>query len=74
MHHNVMTDYQGGKVYNDKGATIRYYTFKPAENKICAFTWNTTNEVFETDWDSEFCMDYDMASPHSPPETDPHRK
>jgi hypothetical protein len=33
-----MTDYQGGKVYKDKGATIRYYTFKPAENKICAFT------------------------------------
>jgi hypothetical protein len=60
--HNVMTDYQGGKVYKDKGATIRYYPFKPAENKICAFTWNTTNEVFETDDNSEFCMDYDMKS------------
>ena len=60
--HNAMTDYQGGWVHKDKGATVRYYTFKPAENRICAFTWNTTHEVFETDEDSEFCMEYEMDS------------
>jgi len=61
IQHNVMTDYQGGKIYKDKGATIRWYTFKPKKNEICAFTWNTTQEVFETDENSQFCMPYKMS-------------
>lgn len=60
IQYNCMTDYQGGHIYNDGGATIRYYTFKTAENRIEAYTWNTTNEVFEIDSNSQFSMDYNM--------------
>ncbi|NQZ89852.1 MAG: hypothetical protein HRT54_19970 [Colwellia sp.] len=61
IQHNVMTDYQAGNIYKDKGATIRRYTFKPQKNEICAFTWNTTHEIFETDANSQFCMPYKMS-------------
>jgi hypothetical protein len=60
--YNFMTDYQGGWVWDDKGATIRYYTFKPAVDSIYAYTWNTTHEEFETDENSEFSVYYDMES------------
>ena len=57
--HVLVTDYQCDA---DKGATLRYYTFKPAENKICAYTYNAPTKTFETDANSQFCMDYTMVA------------
>ncbi|MCX6180336.1 MAG: carbohydrate-binding protein [Bacteroidetes bacterium] len=57
--HVLVTDYQCDA---DKGATLRYYTFKPAENKICAYTYNAPTKTFETDANSQFCMDYVMTT------------
>jgi hypothetical protein len=54
---HMETDYQFDE--ND-GATVRYYTFKPEEDQVCAFTYNVPGAVYETDDDSEFCFVYDM--------------
>ncbi|MGL1886126.1 MAG: carbohydrate-binding protein [Reichenbachiella sp.] len=64
--HMLMTDYQCD---NDKGRTVRYYTFKPEENRIQAFTYNTGTGVYERDANSEFSFAYDMISV---PCEDPH--
>lgn len=55
--HCVMTDYQCD---TDKGATVRYYTFKPDEDIICAYTYNVAGNRYEKDNNSEFCFDYSM--------------
>ncbi len=58
--HNITSDYQCDP---DGGSIVRYYTFKPAENKVCAFTYSVGKNAFERDADSEFCFDYQMAVP-----------
>ena len=58
-----MTDYQCDK---DKGATIRYYTFKPAENKIYAYTYNITNNEYEKDENSQFSFKAQITIPEEP--------
>lgn len=57
--HCIMSNYQCDA---DKGATIRYYTFKPSENKIYAYTWNATTETFKTAPSSQFVISYAMIS------------
>jgi hypothetical protein len=52
--HCIMSDYQCDP---DMGATLRYYTFSPAEKKVCAYTYNMTSGTYERDEDSEFCFD-----------------
>ncbi len=37
------------------------FVFKPAENKIAAFTYSPTLGAFETDADSQFELDWDMG-------------
>ena len=56
--HLLMTDYQGRR---DGGATVRYYTFKPDEDRIYAFTYNLTTKTYETDESSQFSFEYDMV-------------
>ena len=45
---------------------MRYFTFKPDENKIYAYTYSPTRNgglgEFETDATSQFTLDYDMES------------
>lgn len=62
----IVTDYQHDA---NKGATIRYYTFKPAESKVYAYTYNTYDKIFETDANSQFSFNYPMAV--KPPVTIP---
>ena len=44
----------------DKGATVRYYTFKPTENKVYAYSYNVVNNAFRTNASSQFSFDYNM--------------
>ncbi|AZQ64282.1 carbohydrate-binding protein [Flammeovirga pectinis] len=55
----IMTDYQCD---DDKGTTLRYYTFVPEENRIDAFTYNTLSGNYETDANSQFSINYQMES------------
>lgn len=52
--HCVMSDYQ----HNTEGgqATLRYYTFKPQQDKIFAYTYNPTTNTYGT----EFSLYLDM--------------
>lgn len=54
----MMTDYQGRP---DGGATIRYYTFKPDEDRVYAYTYNLTTKTYETDASSQFSFEYNMV-------------
>jgi VCBS repeat-containing protein len=60
--HQVLTDYQSRA--NGGDGWLRYYTFKPAENKIYAYTYSPTRNggagEFERDASSEFVLDYAM--------------
>ena len=60
--HQVLTDYQDRA--NGGDGWLRYYTFKPSENKIYAYTYSPTrnggNGEFETDASSQFVLDYNM--------------
>ena len=60
--HQVLTDYQSRT--NGGDGWLRYYTFKPAENKIYAYTYSPSRNAgqgeFETDASSQFTLDYDM--------------
>ncbi len=57
------SDYQDDP--NGGDGWLRYYTFKPAENKIYAFTYSPTrnngNGDFQTDANSQFVMDWPMS-------------
>jgi hypothetical protein len=44
------------------GAIVRYYLFKPAQNKVFAYTYNVTDRVYETNKWAQFSFSYDMAS------------
>lgn len=59
----MMADYQCD---SDKGATLRYLTFKPDQNQIYAYTWNAVKNSYETDANSQFTFDYFMRSPEKP--------
>ncbi len=63
--HQVLTDYQSRAAGGD--GWLRYYTFKPAENKIYAYTYSPTRNAgageFETDADSQFVLDYNLTTP-----------
>jgi len=56
--HMIRTDYQ---CRSNLGAIIRYYTFKPALNQICAFTYDISTRQYEVDAGSQFCFTYDMT-------------
>ncbi|MDH4411351.1 MAG: Ig-like domain-containing protein, partial [Verrucomicrobiales bacterium] len=64
----VLQDYQSRT--NGGDSWLRYFTFKPSENKIYAYTYKTDTTpvnnplggTFETDADSQFTLDYNMAS------------
>ena len=49
----VRCDYQ---CRSNKGAFVRYYTFK--DKRVCAKTYNATTNRYETDSDSQFCFSY----------------
>ena len=57
------SDYQDDP--NGGDGWLRYYTFKPSENKIYAYTFSPTRNNgagdFETDADSQFVMDWTMS-------------
>jgi len=53
--HEIMTDYQCGL-----NGYLRYYTFKPSENKIDAFTYSPIAKTFRTGTSSQFSWDYEM--------------
>lgn len=65
----IMQDYQGvgyggfcnwSPNRNVVTANARYFTFKPAEDKIYAYTYSPILDEFEQDSDSEFTLDYPM--------------
>ena len=60
--HQVLMDYQDRA--NGGDGWLRYFTFKPSENKIYAYTYSPTRNGgagdFETDDSSQFVLDYDM--------------
>ena len=56
----VLQDYQSRA--NGGDSWLRYFTFKPSENKIYAYTYQTNTGTFETDADSQFTLDYNMSS------------
>ncbi len=47
-------DYAGGN------GVLRYYTFKPSENKVYGYTYSPWSKEYESDWNSEFQFDYQM--------------
>jgi hypothetical protein len=63
----MLTDYQGR---SNEGAFVRYYTFKPNEDQVCARTYNITDQAYEEDGDSQFCFYYDMQPGNEPPTVD----
>lgn len=64
----VLQDYQSRA--NGGDSWLRYFTFKPSENKIYAYTYKTNTApvgnplggTFETDADSQFTLDYNMTA------------
>lgn len=59
VQHNLTTDYQCD---SDGGPTVRYYTFWPKLNKVCAWTYNAWSKKYETDSNSQFCFAYQMTN------------
>jgi hypothetical protein len=57
--HLTLSDYQ---CRPNLGTYVRYYTFKPNEGKVCAFTYNVMEQAYETDESSQFCFDYEMEN------------
>ncbi|MDA3890128.1 MAG: carbohydrate-binding protein [Salinivirgaceae bacterium] len=56
----IMTDYQCEQ--GNKAAVLRYYTFKPDEDKIYAYTYDAVNNTYFTGEGSEFVIDYGMEA------------
>jgi hypothetical protein len=55
----IVQNYQD--LANGGNGWLRYYTLRPSENRIYAFTYSPTLALFETDSNSEFIIDYDLA-------------
>ena len=67
--HQILMDYQSRT--NGGDGWLRYFRFKPSENKIYAYTYSPTRNggagEFETDDSSQFVLDYNMlGTPFSP--------
>jgi hypothetical protein len=62
--HQVLQDYQ--ERANGGDGWLRYFTFKPSQNKIEAYTFSPTRNgglgEFENDADSRFTLDYAMQA------------
>jgi|GEM_PF-810572 len=58
--HFFVQDYQCDDL-KTTGANIRFYTFKPLENKVYAYTYSAWNDRWERDSNSEFSFAYDMT-------------
>jgi hypothetical protein len=61
--HLMRSDYQcRGEPYisGSVPAMFRYYTFKPDEDKVHAYTYNMITESYHTDSDHQFSFTYDM--------------
>lgn len=56
--HCIVSDYQSRP--NGGEGMLRYYTFRPGENRIYAYTYNPTTKQYETDADSQFNFEYKM--------------
>ena len=59
--HQMLSDYQ--ERVNGGDGWLRYYTFKPASDRIEAVTYSPKLNAFETDADSSFSLPYDMPAP-----------
>jgi hypothetical protein len=57
--HQVLQNYQHRE--NGGDGWLRYYEFRPYDNAIQARTYTPTYDQFETDWCSEFVLDYPMG-------------
>ena len=55
--HVLLSDYQGD---NPQVAKLRYYTFKPAENTVYAYTYSTQKNQYYTDSGSQFKFTHQM--------------
>jgi hypothetical protein len=56
--HQLLADYQGRA--NGGDGWLRIMTFKPGEDKIYVETYSVTKNMYETDANSKFVLDYDM--------------
>ena len=60
--HQIVQDYQDDP--NGGDGWLRYFTFKPAENRIYAYTYSPTRNSglgeYDTDAQSQFVLDYAM--------------
>jgi len=56
----VLANYQ--MKANGGNGWLRYYTFKPSEDKIYAYTYSPTLGTFDTSADNQFTLDYDFTS------------
>jgi 5'-nucleotidase (lipoprotein e(P4) family) len=61
--HCIMTDYQCDA---DKGATLRYYRFKPSENKVFAYTYSITKRKYEVIGSSQFSFKAQISVANEP--------
>jgi hypothetical protein len=57
--HVLLSDYQGD---NPQVAKLRYYTFKPAENTVYAYTYSTVRKTYYTDSRNRFKFTYQMSA------------
>ncbi|MGL1934113.1 MAG: metallophosphoesterase [Fibrobacterales bacterium] len=62
--YNIRAQYQCDE--NIEGVPLRYYTFKPDENKIDVYTYTTKDSLVLTDSDYRFAIEYDMTVKSKP--------
>ena len=55
--HHFTSDYQSE---SDGGTTVRFFSFKPNEDEVCGFSYNTTTQSYRTNSTAQFCFSYDM--------------
>lgn len=58
--HQIMQNYQTR--VNGGDGWLRYFVFRPSQDRIDAFTYSPTLDLFETDADSQFSLYYEMTS------------
>jgi len=58
--HQILANYQMEP--NGGNGWLRYYTFKPSEDKIYAYTYSPTLDQFDTSADNQFVLDYDFET------------
>jgi len=59
--HGILSDYQARP--NGGNGLLRIMTFSPANNTISVKTYSPTLGTFETDFDSQFTLSYNMTGP-----------